>query len=188
MKALALALIALAFATVPAQASGWNDYELKIAPGFSIYRANDLDVCLGTSDGSLIVCPSSSRDLSVGPLNAYMVTEEWILTRHRGLRRASENPTEFEGASEEFFFIVSRATRAVEGPFDRASFASRSPVPSQSLKWIAPHNPNFWLPLFGGLLFLSYTVWFFGWPVIVVLFAALGWWFVQRRLRRQPAA
>ena len=74
----------------------------------------------------------------------------------------------------------------IEGPFDRVAFANRWPVSSGKLQWVSPHNPNFWLPLLGSLLFLSYTLLFFGWPIGALLVAVLVWRFVRRHRGRQP--
>jgi len=183
MKLLVLALALIGSVGLPANASGWQDYELEIAPGFSVYRMNSFEVCLGSSEGQLLVCPSGFPD--VGPIVGYAVTAESILTRHEGVRPHPKNPTVPDGdPSKEFFFIVSRDTRAVTGPFDRGTLVSRSSALVDQIRWVAPHNPNFWRPLLGDLIFLSFTLLLFGWPIGVLVFLfLLGWWWLRRRRR-----
>jgi hypothetical protein len=177
------ALVAVAFVAGGAGAQGWHDYELPIAPGFSIYRMNSFDVCLGTSEGKLLVCPNEYE--GVGPLVGYVVTDDSILTEHWGVRPDPLNAAMPDGdSSQRFFFIVSRRTRSVEGPFDRATFASR--MPAGDLQWVRPHNPNFWTPLLGDLMILSFFLLVFALPLGVVLllgFWAWRWW----RRHRQDA-
>ena len=64
-------------------ASGWNDYELDIGDGYSVFRMNSMDVCIGTKGGSLILYPSDYKH--VGPVIDYQMLEKYILTKNAGV-------------------------------------------------------------------------------------------------------
>jgi hypothetical protein len=171
-----------------AAGTGWNDYEVDIAPGFTVVRANTFEVCLGTSDGRILVCPSHPPG-ELGPLVGYVVTSDQIVTRHFGARLDPENPLLGEqDPSKELFFFVSRRTLEVVGPLSRAEFDQSPLKPTGEPKWQAPHNPNFWRPLLGQLAFIGITLLIFGTPVVAVGAGIwVGWRLLRRRLRRKGA-
>jgi len=124
-------------------AQGWLDYELEIAPGFTVFRANSFDVCLGTPEGALIICPHDYPGL-VGPLVEYAVTSESIATRHEGVRPNERNPAMSDGdPDKEFFFSVRRGDQSISGPFTRSEWEKSGLPPLSSFDWKHPQNPNF---------------------------------------------
>jgi phosphate/sulfate permease len=169
-------------------ASGWNDYSLEIAPGFWVYRMNSFEVCLGKTDGKLLICPDEYPGI-VGPLIEYAITNELIITRHVGVRPNESNPTMSDGdPTKEYYFATARADHRVVGPLTRAAW-EQSKLPNlTSLQWVTPENPNFWVPFIGNVTFLLFALVFWGWPVIVaaVLLAISVW--LYRRWRKGPNA
>jgi hypothetical protein len=164
-----------------ASAQGWLDYELEIAPGFTVFRANSFDVCLGTPEGELLICPHDYPGL-VGPLEAYAVTNDSIVTRHLGVRPNERNPAMPDGdPGKEFFFSVRRGDRSVSGPFTRSEWEKSGLPALSSFDWTHPRNPNFWLPLVGSLFFVGFAVVYFGWPLLLLLAAGFGFWLYRRR-------
>ena len=53
------------------QASGWHDYTLRIGDGYTVFRANSMDICISTERGYGILCPR--EDENVGPVTAYQM-------------------------------------------------------------------------------------------------------------------
>lgn len=174
--------ISLAFA------SGWNDYSLEIAPGFFVYRMNSFQICLGRPDGKLLICPEDYPGL-VGPLSQYAVTENLIMTRHMGVRPNESNPTVPEGdPQKEYYFAVGRADHRVTGPLTRAEWAGRALPSLSSFEWVAPKNPNFWMPLVGNLTFLVFVLVFEGWPFIIAALVVGSIWLYRRGARKRANA
>jgi len=187
-QALIALSVAALFPATGAAASGWHDYELEIAPGFTVFRANAFDVCLGTTEKSLLVCPHNYPG-KIGPLVAYAVTEDAIITQHVGARPHEKNPEMLDADPEkEFLFIVRRADRAVSGPFTRLEWEQAGYPDLSSLNWAHPRNPNFWLPFLGTLFFLGVTAIIFGGPIAVLVIAAASLWLYLRRLRQRRNA
>jgi hypothetical protein len=164
-------------------ASGWRDYTLDIGDGYYIFRANSMDVCVGKADHGLILYPD--KFANVGPVVRYITTPQHILTRNLG--RKSRNL--FQGdtfqdvdPSQTFFFVISKGTDEIVGPLSEDEFTGRPEVASLGqpnwqtpgdsraaslgqLNWQTPKNPNFWLPLLGGLMFLAFAI-----PILAVKF------------------
>jgi hypothetical protein len=174
----------LAIVNISAMASGWNDYRLEIAPGFTIVRANSFDVCLLGADGTVIICPDDPP--TFGPLTAYSLTKNEIITRHVGAKRSKLNPTMWDSdGTREFYFRVSRADERVEGPYTRAEWKVKELPELTSLNWTEPQNPNVVTPLFGRALFLTYSLSYFLWP-LAVLALGYGGFVIVREIRRRP--
>ncbi|MBN2643101.1 MAG: hypothetical protein JXR78_15720 [Victivallales bacterium] len=148
-------------------ASGWNDFSLDIGDGYNVFRANSMDVCIGRADGSLILYPRDHDE--VGPVVRYIVTPDYILTKNLG--RTPRNL--FEGdtfqdvdPSQEYFFIIAKANDEVHGPFSADEFSERPEIANLGeLDWQIPKNPNFWLPIFGSLMFLAIAT-----PILAIKF------------------
>jgi len=179
---------ALVLSCVPVSlASGWNDYSLEIAPGFTVWRMNSFDVCLAGSNGTLLDCPDAWPG-RVGPLVEYAVGDAFIAMRHTGVRPEPRNPL-LPGAdpTKEWFFLVRRSTNEVIGPLDRPSFEADRRHPSP-LVWRTPRNPNFWRPLLGTLLFLAMSAVIVKWPIAVLvavpMIALFTWWHLRRKNHR----
>ncbi len=181
-----LTLILVLLSTPAAFASGWNDYQLEIDPGFKIFRANSLDVALGRSNGLVILSPRDHP--GVGPINAYCVTPTHILTRHHG--RAPRNlfaGDSFENVdtTKQFFFVTAKADESVAGPFDEQTFLSQPAVQAvDPVPWVAPSNPNVARPLMGSLRFVVISAIVLRWPIIVLLLTAGAILLVWHRLAR----
>jgi hypothetical protein len=63
-------------------ASGWNVFTLDIGDGYPVARANSMDVCIGRTDGSLILSPRDHD--KVGPVVRHITTPDCILTKNLG--------------------------------------------------------------------------------------------------------
>ncbi len=165
-----------------ANATGWNDYHLDIAPGFSVWRMNSFEVCLGTPDGGLL-CPNDYPD-QVGPLVEYAVTDEAIFTRRYGVQPHLKNPAMLTGdPDKEFFFRIGRADLNKISPLTSDAWEEQGLPDLMSLKWDYPRNPNFWAPLLGTLFVLGFMLVYYGWPFL--LFASIGFacWAYRKKKR-----
>ncbi|WP_153559504.1 hypothetical protein, partial [Roseimaritima sediminicola] len=170
-----------------AGASGWNDYQLTIDPGYKICRANSLDVCLGHSDGQLIYVPSDYAQ--TGPINAYNVTPTHIFlhTHGRTPRNLFEGDT-FENVdpSQQFFFVLDKSDDRLTGPFTIAEFQKQPGVPAEeNLQWTEPRNPNAASAAIVGWIFLSAALLMIGWPIFLIVGVAGLAVFVVRAQRRK---
>ena len=173
-----LAVLALCSAPAVGLAAGWHDYELEIAPGFIVFRANSVDVCLGTTERALLICPNDYPG-KVGPLVEYAVTPTEIVTKHLGIRPHPKNSEMRARDPEvEYFFVTNRSSLEIAGPLTQRELLSQLPA---SLTWETPSNPNVWLPLLGDLLFLSLAAVFVGWPYLLGLLAVAAAWIVWRK-------
>ena len=163
-------LFLLALTSLPhfACASGWNDYELAIAPGYKIVRCNSLDVCLEHDDGPLIYVPGNYAN--TGPVVGYSVTDTHVLLRTLGRtpRKLFDGDT-FENVdpSQEYYFVFCKSTDQLEGPFSLVEFRSHAVVKEVGEpEWTKPTNPNMVLPVAGGLMFLAFAAAVFGIPIV----------------------
>jgi uncharacterized membrane protein len=185
-------ILAIVLSASACFASGWNDFTLDIGDGYNVFRANSMDVCIGKANGSLILYPRDHDN--VGPVIRYITTPEHILTKNLGKKPRNL----FEGDSfqevdhsKEFFFIISKGTDELHGPFSEDEFAKRPEVLNLgSLDWKIPKNPNFWTPLLGNLMFLAFAIFIlaikFFWitiPVIIGLIVLIRYMRKKRKLK-----
>jgi hypothetical protein len=182
-------LAILATSTNVAGASGWNDYELSIDPGYTIYRCNSLDVCLGHNDGTLIYVPADYAQ--TGPIDAYNVTPTHIFLRTLGRspRNLFQGDT-FENVdpSRQFFFVFDKAKDSLAGPLSLAEFQTHPVVTDHGdTDWTETRNPNVARPLVGGLMFLAMSAIILGWPILLAIGVAVLIVFVLRSRRRAKA-
>jgi len=172
-------------------ASGWNDFTLDIGDGYYVFKASSMDVCIGKTGGPLILSPGYYD--GVGPVTGYITTPELILTKNLG--RKPRNL--FEGdkheevdPSREYFFVITKGTDKVQGPFSEEEFGKRPEVTNLGpLDWQTPTNPNFWLPLLGVLMFIAVAI-----PILAIKFfwitvpAIIGLIFLTRNIRKKRKA
>jgi len=147
--------------------SGWNDYSLEIGDGYSIFRANNMDVCISNVHGNIILHPDIAEN--VGPVSKYMTTKTHIFTKNLGRipRNLFEGDT-FENIdpSKEFFFMIIKKTDRVVGPFSKEEFNSQKEVIKlKYLDWKTPKNPNVGLPIYGSLMFILISI-----PILMIKF------------------
>jgi len=160
-------ILTILLSVTTCMASGWNDFTLDIGDGYTVVKCNSMDVCIGKTDHSLILYPRGHD--KVGPVVRYINTPDYILTKNLG--RKPRNL--FEGdsfqdidPSKENFFVISKVSDKVNGPFSKEEFLKRPEVITLGqLDWQTPNNPNFWLPLLGGLMFLAISI-----PILAVKF------------------
>jgi len=79
---------------------------------------------------------------------------------------------------------VRRTNSQVLGPFVPTEWKQSALPPISTVDWIAPKNPNFWLPLMGDLMFLAFVLVYQGWPILLVLVLVISLlWFYRRRAK-----
>lgn len=126
-----------------------------------------MDVCIGKSDTSLILCPSDFNN--VGPVIKYITTAKYIFTINNGRKPRNEfigDTFENIDTSKEFYFLITKETDNIIGPMSKIEFEKQPAVTSLApLEWKTPTNPNFWLPFLGGIIFLALSV-----PILAVKF------------------
>lgn len=188
MRRIQEAILALIFLSGTLYASGWNDYSLEIGDGYTVFRANSLDVCIGRTGGSLILYPKDYD--KVGPVVAYEMKNNYILTKNAGRvpRNLFEDDT-FENVDYEmeWYFVIPKATDEPLGPFTKDVFlATLGEKGIQNSGWTKPKNPNFWTPIFGSLIFLVIAIpilaikyFYISVPLIILIF-----WGGRRILRK----
>jgi len=161
MKSTTLILIlAIILPVTVSYASGWNDFVLDIGDGYAVLKWNNMDVCIGKGDYSLILCPQQFE--GVGPVVGYMTSPDYIFTKNSG-RKLSKNFTgdTFEDIdlSKKFFFIIKKGKDEVIGPMSENIFNDRSELKTLTIiDWKTPKDPNFWHPLLGGLVSLALSI------------------------------
>lgn len=64
-----------------ARGQGWADYDYTIGNGYTLFRANSMDVCV-TRGNSVVVFGDTQN--GAGPIVQYAVTPTHIYTRHAG--------------------------------------------------------------------------------------------------------
>lgn len=150
-------------------ATGWNDYSLDIGDGYMVFRANSMDVSIGkVAGGGLILYPDDYEE-EVGPVVAYEMKNEYILTKNAG--RISRNLFEgdtFENVdySQEWYFLIPKTTDKPLGPYEEGEFLGILKEKGiNNLDWVRPENPNFWTPLLGGLMFIAIAI-----PILAIKF------------------
>ena len=169
-------------------ASGWNDYELDIGDGYTVFRANSMDVCIGKQRGTLVLSPHDFVD--VGPVIAYQMLNRFILTKNAG----SQPRNLFEGDTfqdvdyeKEWFFIIPKVTNQPLGPYHQKEFDKKlTELGIHQTGWLTPRNPNFWIAFFGILMFIVIAI-----PFLAVKFfyisipclVLLAWRYRVRRRR-----
>jgi len=165
MKLIAL-LIMLSYSNL-ALSSGWHDYKLDIADDLSIMRANSFQVCLGRPNNSVLLCPDLNES-NFGPIKAYILTNLYVFTEHYGVKPYEKNPTMLVADRDVLlYFITERVSGASVGPMSYEEFVKNENV-SGSLEWVFPENPDKWTPFIGTVMFLGFTLLFYGWPLIVI--------------------
>jgi len=162
-----LVILALIFMSVSVHASGWNDYSLDIGDGYMVFRANSMDVCIGQPGGSLILYPQDYAE--VGPVIAYDMTNEFILTKNAG--RVPRNlfvGDTFENVDygKEWYFLIPKMTNEPLGPYTKIAFFDLIREKGiRNVEWMIPKNPNFWTPLLGSLIFIAIAI-----PILAIKF------------------
>jgi hypothetical protein len=173
-----------------AWATGWNDYRLDIGDGYSIIKANSLDICLAESNGSILLRPLDFEHM--GPIVGYYSNDSVILTKNAGRnRRNLFDGDTFEEAdyTAEFFFIFEKDGKSLRGPFQKLEFQKNIfQLGINHFDWSAPKNPNFWRPLIGGLFCLSLAIpiltvkhYYVSIPVIAIFIYGLRAFFKRRK-------
>lgn len=157
-------------------ASGWNDYKLDIGDGFSIVRANSLEVVLVSSDNTITLYPGDYE--GVGPIVAYSMKKDYIFTKNAGRykRNLFEGDT-FEDIDydKKFFFIVDKKNENIDGPLTEKQFSFMvQKLGDFKVKWKKPRNPNFLVSLIGTLIFLFMSFFILVWKSYYVFLPILG--------------
>jgi hypothetical protein len=184
-----LVILTLILLSANAHASGWNDYSLDIGDGYMVFRANSMEVSIGQTSGSLILYPQDY--IGVGPVIAYDIKTEFILTKNAGRapRNLFENDT-FENIDhgKEWYFLIPKVTNEPLGPYTKAAFSDVLREKGiQNIEWVRPKNPNFWTPLLGSLMFIAIAI-----PIIAIKFFYVSIpllivvsWGIMRLLKRR---
>jgi hypothetical protein len=179
-----IATLMLLLSPALAVASGWQDYTLTIAPGFTIERMNSFQVCLAGAEELLLVCPKGE----VGPIEEFAVTEDSIVTKNLGAKPAEGEPAKVQiDPAKEFFFLVRRADESITGPLTRVEWEKANLPNLSTLHWVRPSNPSFWTPLLGNLAFVGFIVSMVAIPVVLVVVIGLVFWRRGQRHRAREA-
>ena len=150
-------------------ATGWNDYTLPIAPGYQIFKCNDLEIDLvDGKTGSIIYSPDN--DPRSGPITGYIVAPKHIFLRTAGKtpRNAFQGDTFIEvDRSVEYFFAVDRSNNSLQGPMSLPDFMADANVTALgSVNWIVPTNPNPQRARAGQRVFLLVAVFVYSVPLL----------------------
>lgn len=170
---------------ISAWATGWNDYELPLQGGYSIFRANSLEVTL-LRDRRTIVSHFDFPE--IGPITDYFQDGDTIFLRTAGAkdRKLFDGDT-FKDVdlTKTFYFVVTGSDPTVYGPLNEQHFLAHELVRYKlPINWQIPRNPNFWTPLFGASLFIIIAIpmlyikfWYVTLPVtsLLVWCAVLYW-------------
>lgn len=168
MRVLLAAVVWLAVVPSLAWATGWLDYELELDDGYAIVRANAFDVMLTHNETVLI----SHHDFpQIGPITQYAQQQGhalFVQTAGWSPRHLFEGDTFKEvDLTQQFYFIVTGETPAIEGPLNDAAFnAHPLVVASAPLSWGRPKNPHVWRPLLGTLVFVALSI-----PILYMKYA-----------------
>lgn len=178
--------VLVALISTAASASGWNDYSADIGQGFEISRMSSFQVCIGQTNGALLICPREGDEF--GPVSGYAFTESHLLVKAYGAMPHPKAP-ELSTADRDkaFFFLIDKGTLEVAGPFTAEEFHSSSAVPAQ-IDWTRPENPDVTGALLGAVMFLGIAALIFGWPVVLVLLIAGAFLVLRKRRRAKTAA
>lgn len=123
-------------------ASGWGDYRLDIAPGYTIIRNNSFEV--GLTNNSVVYFPK--RGGRSGPISGYTVSPTHIFFRTTGQKPRNKFTGDriiLADTAIEYFFVVDRSNGSLVGPLTAAEF-SADPNASTlvSPNWIAIEQPQ----------------------------------------------
>ena len=123
-------------------ATGFTDFTRDIGDGYILSRSSDMDIYIGTANGSLITYPGSGN--TIGPISHYIVTPDHIFTRNLGLKpktMPAGNTVNSIDSTQEFFFIISKGSNAVQGPFSKSEFSKRPEVATLgNVDWMAAES------------------------------------------------
>lgn len=175
-----LAILALMFLAGSAHASGWNDYSLDIGDGYKVFRANSLQVCIVKTAGSIVILDPMSYP-EVGPVVAYDMKKDFILTKNAGRGRRNQ----FKGDTfddvdykRDWYFLIPKANNEPLGPYTKETFMRVLKEKGiEDVEWVEPQNPNFWTPLLGGLMFLMFYAMIF--ITVEIPFLAIKFFYVS---------
>ena len=195
MKRLLVSLFLAGYASL-CHAQGWLDYTLDIGDGYAIWRNNSMDINVANSNNTILIGPGASD--AVGPIVAYSTTEKFIFTRNAGKKpRNLFKGDTFQNIDpdREFFFVLTKGTDEVAGPFTKQEFENRPETKAGTqIQWLKPKNPNFWLPLLGSLMFLAIAIpllaikyFWITIPVILAIALLIKRILNKRKQKAQPA-
>lgn len=138
-----LVIIAILLSAGMCLAQGYSDYWLDIGDGYEVVRVNALDVCICKTDSHRVVLSPRDYD-KTGPVDQYITTPNNILTKHHGLKLGEGSVPDID-LSQEYFFVITKGTDVVQGPFNQEEFSQRPEVANiGQLDWLTPENPDPW--------------------------------------------
>ena len=140
-------IIAILFSAGICLAQGYSDYRLDIGDDYAVVRCNGLDISICKTDRNIVVLNPRNYD-KVGPLDQYITTADYILTRNLGrkLRNIHKGDT-FEDVdpSQAYYFCITKGADIVQGPFNQEEFSQLPEVANLGqLDWLTPENPDRW--------------------------------------------
>ncbi|MEW5894824.1 MAG: hypothetical protein AB1650_03540 [Candidatus Omnitrophota bacterium] len=174
MKKMCIAVALFFLSSSSLFASGWNDYVLDIGDGYSVFRANTLDISI--SKGGLLVF--NPRDFGgVGPVENYQMRDRFILLKTKGRkdRNLFEGDT-FQNVDyeTEYYFVLRKTDDSVLGPFNEAQFEKRlADLNIATGEWIKPENPHPYVARRGQLLFLIFAI------IVVIPLLAIRYFYIS---------
>lgn len=163
-------MFAALLVSAPADATGWTDFELRIDSDFTIVRANTLDVVLCRADGRVVLDPADYP--GIGPIIAYAVTQDHIVTHHHGRALRQQFPNDgFEAVDRlrDYFFITTKRDARVIGPLDAKGLLQQPAIlAAGELAWSPVRNPSIPLRVMDGVLTLA--------PIAILVVVAIWVW------------
>ncbi len=148
-----------------AQAAGWQDYTLNLEDGYSIVRANSLEIML-LHKGNIIISPHQFP--GIGPITRYSQEDSIIFVETNEAKEQSK-----VDSRKKYYFIVSideSGAPETIGPLSDAEFGSHVIARQYSpINWRRPQNPKFLLPLMGSVMTLIILL-----PILLVVHAKIA--------------
>ena len=116
-------------------ATGWNDYEINLKNGYSIFRSNSQDIQLAKTNGEHLIY--SKLPFRVGNLMKYFIVDDYIFTINK--KMAIEENLSFNSLqkSNKVFCIINVKSSKIEIFEERNKFDAKIKyISDKKIKWV----------------------------------------------------